>query len=114
MPSGWSLPEPMRAEPVNDPALPAGWAAQPEWDGYRALAGRWADGRVTVRSRNDSNLAQAFPEIEEAVRRVPDETAIDYEGGLAHPLAVLRQPLGLPLALAFRCSSRRRRWSLSH
>ncbi|MFD3843809.1 hypothetical protein ACFWWC_47695 [Streptomyces sp. NPDC058642] len=36
--------EPMRAVPVNDPALPAGWAAQPNWDGYRALAGRWADG----------------------------------------------------------------------
>lgn len=27
LPSGWPLPEPMRAAPVNDPALPAGWAA---------------------------------------------------------------------------------------
>ncbi|MDQ0605506.1 ATP-dependent DNA ligase [Streptomyces canus] len=79
LPSGWSLPEPMRAVPVNDPALPAGWAAQPKWDGYRALAGRWADGRVAVRSRNGSDLARAFPEIEEAVRRLPDDTAVDCE-----------------------------------
>ncbi|WP_327722263.1 hypothetical protein OG381_47955 [Streptomyces sp. NBC_00490] len=75
----WSLPEPMRAVPVNDPALTAGWAAQPKWDGYRALAGRWADGRVAVRSRNGSDLARAFPEIEEAVRRLPDDTALDCE-----------------------------------
>ncbi|MCX5357504.1 hypothetical protein OG864_01870 [Streptomyces sp. NBC_00124] len=69
----------MRAVPVNDPALPAGWAAQPKWDGYRALAGRWADGRVAVRSRHGSDLARAFPEIEEAVRRLPDDTAVDGE-----------------------------------
>ncbi|MCX5336568.1 hypothetical protein [Streptomyces sp. NBC_00140] len=75
----WSLPEPMRAVPVNDPTLPAGWAAQPKWDGYRALAGRWADGHVAVQSRHGSDLARAFPEIEEAVRRLPDDTAIDCE-----------------------------------
>jgi hypothetical protein len=69
----------MRAVPVNDPALPAGWAAQRKWDGYRALAGRWADGRVAVRSRNDSDLARAFPEIEDAVRLLPDDTAVDCE-----------------------------------
>ncbi|MFI1726452.1 ATP-dependent DNA ligase [Streptomyces sp. NPDC020489] len=69
----------MRAVPVNDPALPAGWAAQPKWDGYRALAGRWADGRVTVLSRNGSDLARPFPEIEAAVRRLPDDTALDCE-----------------------------------
>ncbi|MEU9918681.1 hypothetical protein [Streptomyces sp. NPDC051001] len=38
----WSLPEPIRAVPVNDPALPAGWTAQPKWVGCRAPAGRWA------------------------------------------------------------------------
>ncbi|MEV7891839.1 ATP-dependent DNA ligase [Streptomyces sp. NPDC002817] len=50
-----------------------------KWDGYRALAGRWAEGRVAVRNRNGSDLARAFPEIEEAVRRLPDDTAIDCE-----------------------------------
>lgn len=44
--SGRPLPERMRA-PVNDPALPAGWAAQPKWDGSRALVGRWAEGAVS-------------------------------------------------------------------
>ncbi|MDQ0605275.1 ATP-dependent DNA ligase [Streptomyces canus] len=78
-PPAWSLPEPMRAVPVNDPALPTGWAAQLKWDGYRALAGRWADGRVAVRSRHGSDLSVAFPEIEEAVRRLPDDTAVDCE-----------------------------------
>ncbi|MEU5323991.1 hypothetical protein AB0G67_45810 [Streptomyces sp. NPDC021056] len=73
LPSSWSLPEPMRAVPINDPALPAGWAA------LRALAGRWADGRVAVRSRNGGDLARAFPEIEEAVRLFPDDTAVDGE-----------------------------------
>ncbi|MEU5323996.1 ATP-dependent DNA ligase [Streptomyces sp. NPDC021056] len=79
LPSSWSLPEPMRAVPVNDPALPAGCAAQLKWDGYRALVGRWADGRVAVQSRNGSDLARAFPEVGEAVRRLPDDTAVDCE-----------------------------------
>jgi ATP-dependent DNA ligase len=56
VPSGRPLSERMRAVPVNDPALPAGWAAQPKWDGSRALVGRWADGRVAVRSRHGSDL----------------------------------------------------------
>ncbi|MEU9917680.1 hypothetical protein [Streptomyces sp. NPDC051001] len=30
LPPGWPLSEPMGAVPVNDPALPAGWAAQPK------------------------------------------------------------------------------------
>ncbi|WP_327722348.1 ATP-dependent DNA ligase [Streptomyces sp. NBC_00490] len=77
--SAWSLPEPMRAVPVNDPVLPEGWAAQLKWDGYRALVGRWADGRVAVRSRHGSDLAGAFREIEGTVGRLPDDTAIDCE-----------------------------------
>jgi hypothetical protein len=46
-------------------------------DGYRALVGRWAEGRVAVRSRHGSNLARAFPEIEEAFRRPPAATLYD-------------------------------------
>ncbi|WP_406483591.1 hypothetical protein [Streptomyces sp. NBC_01615] len=51
MPSTWSLPDPMLATPTSDPALPPDHAAEPKWDGYRALVGRWADGRVLIRSR---------------------------------------------------------------
>jgi ATP-dependent DNA ligase len=93
-PSSWALPEPMRAVPVNDPTLPAGWAAQPKWGGYRALAGRWADGHVAVRSRNGSDLARALPEIEEAVRLLPDEVAVDVAresaGRWRHPVRLTR------------------------
>ncbi|MFF4276905.1 hypothetical protein [Streptomyces sp. NPDC001536] len=44
-----------------------------------AVAGRWADGRIALRSRNGSDLSRAFPEIEEAVRRLPDDTTVDCE-----------------------------------
>ncbi|GAA2425166.1 hypothetical protein GCM10010255_78730 [Streptomyces coeruleofuscus] len=33
----WTLPEPMLSAPVPDPGLRPGWAAQPGWDGFRAL-----------------------------------------------------------------------------
>ncbi|MEV0226765.1 hypothetical protein [Streptomyces sp. NPDC050704] len=69
----------MLTTPVSVPDLRPGSAAEPKWDGYRALAGRWADGRIALRSRNGSDLARAFPEIEEAVRRLPDDTAVDCE-----------------------------------
>jgi ATP-dependent DNA ligase len=29
----WTLPEPMLAAPVRNPALPQNWAAEPKWDG---------------------------------------------------------------------------------
>lgn len=48
-----------------------------EKEGYRALAGRWADGRVAVRSRNGTDLSGAFPEIAHAVEQLPVDTAVD-------------------------------------
>jgi hypothetical protein len=32
-----TLPEPMLAAPVSDPALLPGWAGEPEWDRWQAL-----------------------------------------------------------------------------
>ncbi|CAM5441688.1 hypothetical protein [Streptomyces coeruleorubidus] len=32
-----TLPEPMLSSPVPDPGLRPGWAAEPKWDGFRAL-----------------------------------------------------------------------------
>ncbi|WP_432171154.1 hypothetical protein [Streptomyces sp. 1222.5] len=29
----WSLPEPMLTVAVDSPELPAGWGAEPKWDG---------------------------------------------------------------------------------
>ncbi|MEU9438149.1 hypothetical protein [Streptomyces sp. NPDC048252] len=59
--------------------MPPGSAAQLKWDGYRALAGRWADGSVATRSRRGSDLREAFPEITEAVRQLRGNTALDCE-----------------------------------
>ncbi|MFC7841918.1 ATP-dependent DNA ligase [Streptomyces sp. NPDC057382] len=59
--------------------MPPGWAAQLKFDGYRALAGRWADSRIPVRSRNGTDLTRAFPEAADAVYRLPDDTAVDCE-----------------------------------
>ncbi|MFE7356233.1 hypothetical protein ACFU8Q_24330 [Streptomyces sp. NPDC057543] len=40
----WTLPEPILAEAVSIPALPRGFAAEPKWDGYRAMVARYAEG----------------------------------------------------------------------
>jgi hypothetical protein len=45
----WTLREPMLAEAVNNPTLPRGSAAEPKWDGYRALVARYAHGRAVIR-----------------------------------------------------------------
>lgn len=51
-----TLPEPMLAAPVSDPALQPGWAGEPKWDGWRALVSldvgraRWC-GRLRGASR---------------------------------------------------------------
>ncbi|WP_307823927.1 ATP-dependent DNA ligase [Streptomyces sp. MBT58] len=67
----WTLPEPMLAEPVNNPALPPGFAAEPKWDGYRALLARYVDGRVVIRSRRGTDMTAAFPEITRAAASLP-------------------------------------------
>ncbi|MFD6597665.1 ATP-dependent DNA ligase [Streptomyces coelicoflavus] len=69
----------MLATPTPDPALPPDHAAEPKWDGYRALVGRWADGRVLIRSRAGGDLTGAFPEIAAAAADLPDDTALDGE-----------------------------------
>ncbi|MEU1458095.1 ATP-dependent DNA ligase [Streptomyces avermitilis] len=74
----WTLPEPMLAAPVPDPALLPGWAAEPKWDGWRALVSVEA-GRVVLRSRRGANLVASFPEIKSGSRQLPDATALDGE-----------------------------------
>ncbi|WP_079072776.1 ATP-dependent DNA ligase [Streptomyces canus] len=79
MPPTWSLPEPMLATPTPGPTLHPGHAAEPKWDGYRALLGRWTGDRVMIRSRSGGNLTPAFPEIVAAASELPDDTALDGE-----------------------------------
>ncbi|MGW5568192.1 ATP-dependent DNA ligase [Streptomyces tendae] len=83
----WTLPEPMLTTPVASPDLPAGAAAEPKWDGYRAQIARYADERVLLRSRQGTDMTGAFPEIKEAaLAQLPGDTGLDgelvvWEGG---------------------------------
>ncbi|KOV71646.1 MULTISPECIES: hypothetical protein [unclassified Streptomyces] len=72
----WTLPEPMPAAPMPDPALPAGWAAEVNWDGWRAAVSVEA-GHIVLRSRRGTNLLPAFPEVRAGCAQLPDATALD-------------------------------------
>ncbi|MET8248690.1 hypothetical protein ABZV31_32480 [Streptomyces sp. NPDC005202] len=74
----WTPPEPMLSAPVPGPQLRPGWAAEPKWDGFRALVSVDA-GRVVLRSRRGTEMLSAFPEIEAGATQLPDATALDGE-----------------------------------
>ncbi len=71
-----TLPKPVLAGPVSDPALLPRWAGEPKWDGWRALVSVDA-GRVVLHSRRGTSLATSFPEIESGSSQLPDATALD-------------------------------------
>ncbi|WP_260470428.1 ATP-dependent DNA ligase [Streptomyces sp. RP5T] len=71
-------PEPMLATLTPSPQLKAGWAAEPKWDGFRALLSVDA-GQVVLRSRRGTEMLPAFPEIRAGARQLPDATALDGE-----------------------------------
>ncbi|MFD3821861.1 ATP-dependent DNA ligase [Streptomyces sp. NPDC058625] len=68
----------MLSTPVPVPELRPGWAAEPKWDGFRALVSVDA-GRVTLRSRRGTEMLPAFPEIGAGSAQLPDATAMDGE-----------------------------------
>lgn len=74
----WTLPEPMLTSPTPEPTLKPGWAAEPKWDGYRALL-RIDAGRVMLRSRCGTEMTPAFPEIVAGAAQLPDKSALDGE-----------------------------------
>ncbi|WP_254409684.1 hypothetical protein [Streptomyces sp. AC495_CC817] len=74
----WSLPAPMLTVAVDNPALPAGAAAEQKWDGFRALVS--VDRvRVVLRSRRGTEMGPAFPEVVAGAGQLPDATALDGE-----------------------------------
>ncbi|MFI8169821.1 hypothetical protein ACIGAN_26180 [Streptomyces sp. NPDC085931] len=63
---------------VDNPTLPAGWAAEPKWDGYRAQLALHTDGRVLLRSRQGTDMTGSFPEIRAAaLAQLPADTGLD-------------------------------------
>ncbi|MGA5629824.1 hypothetical protein ACPCTH_33655 [Streptomyces cellulosae] len=77
-PGMWTLPEPMLAAAGPDARLPAGWAAEVKWDGWRALLS-WEAGHLVLRSRQGTALAPSFPELRAGAVQLPDATALDGE-----------------------------------
>jgi ATP-dependent DNA ligase len=65
---------------VESPALLAGWAAEPKWDGYRAQLAVHTGGRVLLRSRQGTDMTGSFPEIRAAaLAQLPADTGLDGE-----------------------------------
>ena len=60
---------------------PPGWAYEPKWDGFRALAWgpRDAAGEVRLDSRNRKPLLRFFPELTPALEALPSGSVVDAE-----------------------------------
>lgn len=77
--SEWPISPPIKpmearvreAFPTDD-----GWAFEPKWDGFRALA--WS-GEPRLDSRNTRPLLRYFPELEEPLGALPAGTVVDCE-----------------------------------
>ncbi len=54
-----------------------GWAYEPKWDGFRAVAA--SDGEPRLDSRKQKPLLRYFPELEPVVDAIPEGTVIDGE-----------------------------------
>jgi ATP-dependent DNA ligase len=78
---GWPFAPPitpMEARVRESLPDPPGWAYEPKWDGFRCLA--WRDGdEIRLDSRKQRPLLRYFPELEQAVRGLPDGTVVDGE-----------------------------------
>jgi len=69
------LASPAKGEPHLDPA---DWAFEMKWDGIRALA-TVRGGAVTLRSRNDNDLTDQYPELQELGQRAGVDGVYDGE-----------------------------------
>jgi len=56
---------------------PPGWAYEPKWDGFRAVA--WAGAEPRLDSRNTKPLLRYFPELLPALAQLPDGAVVDGE-----------------------------------
>ncbi|WP_329446416.1 hypothetical protein [Streptomyces canus] len=68
----------MLTTPVSVPELRPGFAAEPKWDGFRALVSVDA-GQVVLRSRRGTEMGPSFPEVVAGAVQLPDATAMDGE-----------------------------------
>src|SRR4051794_38588849 len=75
---------PMEARSVD--AIPVGdeWQYEPKWDGFRCIAFRNGD-KVFLQSKAGQPLARYFPDIVEALQRIPAKRFV-LDGELAIPV----------------------------
>jgi bifunctional non-homologous end joining protein LigD len=67
--------EPMKATLVEEPPSTGEWEYELKFDGYRALALK-TESSVQLLSRNNKDFATRFPEITEAMEKLPATTAV--------------------------------------
>jgi bifunctional non-homologous end joining protein LigD len=93
--------EPMKAKLVEKPPATGDWIYELKFDGIR-LVGVKKDEKVSLLSRNQNELAERFPEIVEAIRRLPvrecvidgEVVALDGEGRSSFQLLQAREMEG--------------------
>ncbi len=68
---------PMLAKAAKAPPQGEGWAYEPKWDGFRAIAYQGTPPRLD--SRTGKGLDRYFPELQPALRCLPAGTVVDGE-----------------------------------
>lgn len=68
---------PMEARVRTTLPDPPGWAYEPKWDGFRAVA--WGGPEPRLDSRKQRPLLRYFPELAPAIERLPDGAVVDGE-----------------------------------
>ena len=68
---------PMEARVADSLPSPPGWAYEPKWDGFRAVA--WSGPGPRLDSRNRRPLLRYFPELEPALLQLPPGAVVDAE-----------------------------------
>ncbi|HSA49859.1 MAG TPA: DNA ligase [Yinghuangia sp.] len=71
-------PKPVRDVPAED-ALPGGTQYSIKLDGWRALAFARGDEPAVLQARSGRDLAPGFPELDDALRSLPDGAVLDGE-----------------------------------
>src|SRR5881397_3469636 len=75
---------PMEARSVEEIPVGDEWQYEPKWDGFRCIAFR--DGaKVFLQSKAGQPLARCFPDVAEAVQRIPSKQFV-LDGELAIPV----------------------------
>jgi ATP-dependent DNA ligase len=67
----------MKAKVRVNPPEPPGWAYEPKWDGFRAIA--WSGDEPRMDSRSGKLLLRYFPELTPALEALPPGTVLDGE-----------------------------------